>query len=539
MVEAAIRTKRVSLTALSVEGPVTPAYADVLSSEALDFVAALCKRFGSYRNELLAFRVKRQHRLDAGERPDFIAETRVIRERDWTVAPPPPDLMDRRVEIPSPPRRKMVIEGLNSAARVYIADFEDASSPTWEAMMEGQLNVRDAVARTIDCKGPFGQRYGLRDRTATLMVRPRGWHLCERHVLFNGEAIPAALFDFGIFFYHNAKRLMAQGSGPYLYLPKLESHLEARLWNDVFVYAQDALGVPQGTIRATVLIETVLAAFEMDEILFELREHAAGLNCGRWDYLFSFIKCFRSDPQFVLPERNRISMASDFMRAYSDLLVKTCHRRGTHAIGGMAVQIPVNGDPHAHERALAELRADKEREVLAGHDGTWVAHPALIPVALEVFDRHMPGPHQIHCLREDVQVGAAELLDVRSDGRVTAEGLQGNIDAALRYTEAWLMGQGCVPVYNRMEDAATAELARAQLWQAIRYSQGVLEDGRRLTREVFREGLSRALGRIEVELGPERFCSRRFAAAAGLLDDWVTSAKLPAFLTLEAYGLLS
>ncbi len=531
--------KKSTVSTLSVEGARTPACNEVLTQDAIEFIVELCKRFGPYRNELLAFRVKRQHRLDAGERPDFIAETHVIRERAWTVASPPPDLVDRRVEIPSPPRRKMIINGLNSGARVYIADFEDSSSPTWEAMIGGQRNVRDAVARTIEHTGPEGRRYRLHDHIATLMVRPRGWHLTERHVLFNGEPMPAALFDFGLFFYHNAKPLVAQGSGPYLYLPKLESHLEARLWNDVFIFAQDALALPPGTIRATVLIETVLAAFEMDEILFELRQHAAGLNCGRWDYLCSFIKCFRSHPELMLPERNRISMASDFMRAYSDLLIKTCHRRGTHAIGGMAAQIPVKGDAEAHERALAELRADKEREVRAGHDGTWVAHPALVPVVTEVFDRHMPGPHQIHRQREEAQVGAVELLAVECDGRVTAEGLQGNINAALRYTEAWLMGEGCVPLYNRVEDAATAELARAQLWQWIRYSRAVLDDGRKLTREVFREGLSRALHEIEIELGPERFAARRFAAAAGLLDKWVTGAKLPAFLTLEAYGLLS
>ncbi|HYY15847.1 MAG TPA: malate synthase A, partial [Gammaproteobacteria bacterium] len=369
-------------------------------------------------------------------------------------------------------------------------DFEDSSSPTWETMLDGQVNVRDAVRGTIKYTSPEGKHYTLKDKTATLIVRPRGWHMSEKNVVFNEEPISASLFDFGLLFFHNARALINKGTAPYFYLPKMESHLEARLWNEVFMFAQKALGIPHGTIRATVLIETVPAAFEMHEILYELRAHSAGLNCGRWDYTFSFIKCFRSHPEFVLPDRGEITMTQHFLRSYSKLLIQTCHRRGIHAMGGMAAQIPIKNDPEANAIALAKVRADKEREAGDGHDGTWVAHPGLVPLAMEIFDKHMPAPNQIHRLLQDVHVSAEDLLRV-PEGRITAKGLQGNISAALRYTESWLGGQGSVPLFHLMEDAATAEISRAQLWQWINYPRGVLEDGRKITIEMFREGLAR------------------------------------------------
>ncbi len=521
---------------LEVRGAITPQYEEILTPKALEFIEALVKRFDARRKQLLALRVERQHRLDAGVMPNFLPETRAIREGEWKVASIPQDLLDRRVEITGPVERKMVINALNSGARTYMADFEDSSSPVWEVMLDGQVNVRDAVHGTIEYTSPEGKHYQLNEKVATLIVRPRGWHLSEKNILLGDEPISGSLFDFGVFFFHNARKLLEKGTAPYFYLPKMESHLEARLWNDVFVFAQDALGIPRGTIRATALIETVLAAFEMHEILYELRDHSAGLNCGRWDYIFSFIKCFRSHPEFVLPDRSELTMTQHFLHSYSRLLIKTCHRHGIHAMGGMAAQIPIKNDPEANEIALSKVRADKEREAKDGHDGTWVAHPGLVPIAMEIFDKYMPTPNQIHRLLEEVQITVGDLLRV-PEGKITAKGLAGNISAALRYTESWLGGQGSVPLFNLMEDVATAEISRAQLWQWIRYPKGVLDDGRKVTIEFFREGLGLELLKLREELG-ERFEARKFNEAAVLLNKLVTNPKLPAFLTLEAYGKL-
>jgi malate synthase len=440
----------------------------VLTDDAVAFVAELERRFGRRRVELLEARAARQRRLSAGELPDFLPETREIREAEWRVEPVPEPLRDRRVEITGPTDRKMVINALNSGARMFMADFEDANSPTWANMVEGQANLTDAIERTIELETP-DKTYRLGDEVATLLVRPRGWHLVERHLVVGGSPVSASLFDAGLFLFHNARRLLDKGSGPYLYLPKLESHLEARLWNDVFVAAEELLGLTRGSIKATVLIETVLAAFEMDEILWELREHAAGLNAGRWDYMFSVIKKFRHRPEFVLPDRNSVTMTAPFMRAYTELLVRTCHRRGAHAMGGMAAFIPSRRDPELNERALAKVREDKRREAGDGFDGTWVAHPDLVPVAMEEFDRVLGGrSNQLERTREDVEVSAADLLDVASTaGEITEEGLRNDVDVGIQYLSAWLRGSGAVAIYNLMEDAATAEIARSQVWQWV------------------------------------------------------------------------
>jgi len=533
----AIYVQPVTMGGLQIVGIITPEYQEILTPEALAFVEELEKRFGERRRHLLNTRVKRQHAFDAGELPNFWPQTRDIRESEWQVAPIPKDLLDRRVEMTGPVDRKMVINGLNSGARVYMADFEDSSAPTWRAMVYGQINMRDVINESIHYASPDGRLYKLNKETAVLFVRPRGWHMREKHVLLDGEPISAGLFDFGLFLYHNAKALLNKGSGPYFYLPKMESYLEARLWNEVFVFAQNYIGIPRGSIRATVLIETVTAAFEMDEILWELREHSAGLNCGRWDYIFSFIKCFRNRPEFVLPERSQVTMNTHCMKSYSDLLIKTCHRRGIHGMGGMAAQIPIKEDADLNEQAMAKVRADKEREVKNGHDGTWVGHPGLVPLAMEIFNKHMPGPNQIARKREDVHVTQADLLKV-PEGTITRAGFESNISAALRYTESWLGGQGCVPIFHLMEDAATAEIARAQIWQWIRYPQGVLDNGKKVTIEMFREALARQLLNIREELGDHVYESRHFQAAGELLDRLITNKHLPAFLTLEAYGQL-
>ncbi|MBI4005463.1 MAG: malate synthase A, partial [Gammaproteobacteria bacterium] len=479
----------VTMGGLEALGLIVPEYQEILTTEALNFVEELERRFGPRRRQLLEIRKNRQKAFDSGTLPDFWPQTREIRESKWTVAPIPEDLKDRRVEMTGPVERKMVINGLNSGARMYMADFEDSSAPTWKAMIDGQINMRDVVNGMISYQSPQGKLYALNKETAVLLVRPRGWHMREKHMLLDGEPISASLFDFGLFFFHNAKNLINKGTGPYFYLPKMESYLEARLWNEVFVFAQNYIGVPKGTIRATVLIETITAAFEMDEILWELRDHSAGLNCGRWDYIFSFIKCFRNWPEFVLPERSQITMGTHFMNAYSELLIKTCHRRGIHAMGGMAAQIPIKGDQELNEKAMAKVHADKEREAKNGHDGTWVGHPGLVSVAMEVFDKYMPRPNQIDNKRDDVQVTQADLLKV-PEGTITRAGFEGNINAALRYTESWLGGQGCVPIFHLMEDAATAEIARAQIWQWIRYPKGVLDNGKKITIEMFREALA-------------------------------------------------
>jgi malate synthase len=524
-----------SLTPAGVEikGPVTGQYTDVLTEHALAFLAQLARKFENRRRELLERRAIRQREISAGHLPDFFATTREIRDGEWTVAPIPSDLQDRRVEITGPVDRKMIINALNSGANVFMADFEDSSTPTWDNNLEGQINVRDAVNRTISFISPEGKSYQLADKVATLMVRPRGWHLVERHLFVDGNPISGSLFDFGLFFFHNAKRLVEQGSGPYFYLPKLESHLEARLWNDVFNFAQDGLGLARGTIRATVLIETILAAFEMDEILYELREHSAGLNCGRWDYIFSFIKKFRDRPEFLLPDRARVTMDRDFLAAYVQLLIKTCHRRGIHAMGGMAAQIPIKNDTAANERALDKVRQDKLREVNAGHDGTWVAHPGLVAVAKEIFDERMKKPNQIHVLREDVEVSAKDLLKVPKD-EITEEGLRLNIDVGIQYLESWLRGTGCVPIYNLMEDAATAEICRAQVWQWVKHGARI-NDGRTITPALVRKAIDAELEKLKERRGGVGTESNRFELAARLFEQITTGAEFPEFMTLVSY----
>jgi len=521
---------------VEVSGPRVAAASRILTREALSFLAELARPFEGRRRELLARRVARQAAIDAGARPEFLSETREIRERAWTVASIPADLSDRRVEITGPVDRKMIINALNSGANVYMADFEDSNSPTWQNNVEGQLNLRDAVRRQITFESPDGKRYALAAETAVLVVRPRGWHLVEKHVLVDGMPISASLLDFGLFFFHNARELMARGTGPYFYLPKLESHLEARLWNDVFNAAQDALGIPRGTIRATVLIETIHAAFEMHEILWELRDHSAGLNCGRWDYIFSFIKTFRASPDFVLPDRATVTMDRHFLSSYVELLIQTCHRRGIHAMGGMAAQIPIKDDPAANAAALEKVRLDKLREVTAGHDGTWVAHPGLVSVARDVFDAHMPAANQITRRRDDVSVAASDLLAVPT-GAITERGLRTNIDVGIQYLEAWLGGNGCVPIYHLMEDAATAEISRTQVWQWVAHG-AQLDDGRLVTRELVRATMAEELAGLRQRLGTKRFAAGRFDLAARLFDEVMTSAEFPPFMTSVAYDHL-
>jgi malate synthase len=506
--------------------------AEVLTPDASRFLTRLARRFEPRRQELLDRRRVRQQQIDAGQMPDFLPETASIREKEWTVAIIPHDLLDRRVEITGPVDRKMIINALNSGPSVFMADFEDSNSPTWQNNLEGQLNLRDAVDGTISHVSPDGKRYALNPRVATLMVRPRGWHLDERHFDVDGKPISGSLFDFGLYFFHNAKQLIRKGTGPYFYLPKMESHLEARLWNDVFCFAQDELDIPRGTIRATVLIETILAAFEMDEILYELREHSAGLNCGRWDYIFSFIKKFRNRPDFVLPDRSVVTMDKHFLKSYVDLLIQTCHRRGIHAMGGMAAQIPIKNDPAANERALDKVRQDKQREVYAGHDGTWVAHPGLVPIAKEIFDAHVKEANQIGRRPErtnddDVHVSAKDLLAV-TEGNITEEGLRWNIDVGLQYLESWLRGSGCVPIYNLMEDAATAEICRAQVWQWVRHG-AKLSDGRPVTREMVRNVIAEQKSKLK---------GSRMSQASEILEHMMTSQDFAEFLTLVAYDYI-
>jgi malate synthase len=523
-----------SASGVNVRATVSAAHGTILTPEALGFLGLLHRRFDQRRRELLAARAQRQARFDAGERPNFLRETESVREGDWSVAPTPVDLRDRRVEITGPVDRKMIINALNSGASVFMADFEDATTPTWSNQLDGQVNLHDAVLRSIDFDDPqTGRHYSLADKTATLIVRPRGWHLEERHVLVDGQPMSGSLFDFGLYFFHNAARLLANGSGPYFYLPKLESHLEARLWNDVFVFAQATVGIPHGSIRATVLIETILAAFEMDEILYELRDHAAGLNCGRWDYIFSFIKKFRGDPAFVLPDRGQVTMTCPFMRAYSLLAIKTCHRRKAHAIGGMAAQIPIRNDDDANRAALEKVRADKEREAGDGHDGTWVAHPGLVPLAREVFDRLMPEANQVHRQRQDVDVKASDLLAVPS-GTITEGGLRLNVNVGIRYIEAWLRGLGCVPLNNLMEDAATAEISRSQVWQWLRHG-AMLDDGRRIDRALFDRIVAEELSDIRKMVGDAVYDEGRYADAGEIFVAMSTSESFIDFLTLPAY----
>jgi malate synthase len=520
---------------VDVFGPAVDGQEEVLTPDALAFVARLARKFGARRQELLGRRRDLQERLRAGDAPSFPAETAAIREGDWRVADIPRDLSDRRVEITGPVDRKMIINALNSGANVFMADFEDSNSPTWKNVVEGQRNLREAVAGTIAFTGEAGKEYRLGPRTATLMVRPRGWHLDEAHVRVDGEAVSASLFDFGVFFFHNARALVDRGTGPYFYLPKMESRFEARLWNDVFLFAQAELGLPAGTIRATVLIETILAAFEMDEILWELREHSAGLNCGRWDYIFSVIKKFSADASRVLPERGRLTMGRLFLKAYSERLVQICHRRGIHAMGGMAAQIPIKGDPVAHRRAIRKVTEDKVREVRAGHDGTWVAHPGLVAVAREVFDRGMPGPNQIGNPGVDETIAASDLLAV-PNGPITEGGLAKNIEVAILYLESWLRGRGCVPIANLMEDAATAEICRAQVWQWLRH-RALLVDGRVVDRALYEETRRRVVDGLGTALDGAGGAGRLEEAIA-LFDGLVTSPEFPDFLTEPAYAEL-
>jgi malate synthase len=520
---------------VSIEAPAVEGAGDVLTPAALAFIADLERRFRAERARLLALRVERQARLDAGELPDFLPETSAVRAAEWKVAPVPADLRDRRVEITGPVDRKMVVNALNSGASCFMADFEDATTPTWANQVQGQRNLADAIRRRIDFEDAgSGKAYRLAERPAVLLVRPRGWHLPERHVLVDGEPMSGSLFDFGLFAFHNAKEQLARGSGPYFYLPKLESHLEARLWNNVFLHAQSALGVPAGSIKATVLIETILAAFELDEILYELREHSAGLNCGRWDYIFSYIKKLRNHPNRLLPDRARVTMTTPFMRAYSRLVIKTCHRRGAHAMGGMAAQIPIKGDPARNDEAMARVRADKEREAADGHDGTWVAHPGLVPVAKEIFDRLMPGPNQVDSGKQaDFAPTAADLL-AAPEGPITEQGLRQNVNVGIGYTEAWLRGIGCVPLHHLMEDAATAEISRAQVWQWVRHGAR-LDDGRPVDADLVRRAVEEDLARTAQELGDDRFRAGRHRDAAALFLELAEAPRFAEFLTLPAY----
>ena len=518
----------------AVNAALRPGFENILTREALEFVAELARKFAPRVEELLARRVERQKEIDAGKLPDFLPETRAIREREWHVTSIPADLQDRRVEITGPTERKMIINALNSGARVFMADCEDSMTPTWDNVVQGQINLRDAVARRIDFTSPEGKQYKLNPSIATLKVRPRGWHLYEKHLLVDGKPVPGAFVDFGLYVFHNHAELKRGGTGPYFYLPKTESHLEARLWAEVFRHTEARLGLAPQTIKATLLIEVILAAFEMDEILWELRDYIVGLNCGRWDYIFSFIKKFSRYPDFVLPDRSQVTMTTHFLRSYSKLLIKTTHRRGAFAMGGMAAQIPIKNDAAANDAAIAKVRADKEREAGDGHDGTWVAHPGLVPVAMEIFDRLMPTPNQLHRMLDDVDVKAADLLAI-PDGTITEAGLRNNVDVSIQYMAAWLGGNGCVPIHNLMEDAATAEIARAQVWQWIRHPKGLLDDGRKVTVELFRQITGEELARLRSQLGEAAFAAGNFERAARIIDEITTAESFETFLTLPAY----
>lgn len=521
---------------VQIDAAISNAHAEILTPEALEFFTALQREFNGRRLELLAARIERQREIDAGTLPDFLPETADVRAGDWKVDPVPADLQDRRVEITGPVDRKMVINALNSGAKCYMADFEDSHAPTWHATLDGQVNLRDANLGTIYLKDEArGKEYRLNDQVAALLVRPRGWHLPEKHVIVDGQPASGSIFDFALYFFHNAKPRLEKGSGSYFYLPKMEHYLEARLWNDIFVKAQDLLGVPRGTCKGTVLVEHILAAFQMDEILYELRHHSAGLNCGRWDYIFSYIKKFGRNPDFLVPDRALVTMTTPFMRAYSLLTIKTCHQRGAFAMGGMAAQIPIKNDPAANEAAIAKVRADKKREAEDGHDGTWVAHPGLVAIAMEEFDKVLGDkPNQIDRLRDDINVTAAQLLEAPA-GAITEAGLRQNISVGIQYIEAWLRGVGCVPLYNLMEDAATAEISRTQVWQWIQHPSAALDDGRKITLELVRTLTQEELDTIKQEIGEDRYNAGKFGEAAKLFDDLVAGDALPEFLTLPAY----
>jgi malate synthase len=508
---------------------------EVLTTQALGFIGRLQREFAARREELLRLRDERQRRLDGGEMPQFLVTTSSVRDSDWLVAKAPKDLQDRRVEITGPTDRKMLINALNSGARVFMADFEDANSPTWSNLVEGQVNLIDAIERRIDFTSPEGKQYRLNDKVATLLVRPRGWHLDERHVEVDGKPVSGSLFDFGLYFFHNAERLLRKGSGPYFYLPKLESHLEARLWNDVFNFAQDELRIPRGTIRATVLIETILAAFEMEEILYELREHSSGLNAGRWDYIFSIIKKFRNRPEFVLPDRVQVTMTVPFMRAYTELLVKTCHRRGAHAMGGMAAFIPSRRDAEVNRVALAKVKEDKDREANDGFDGTWVAHPDLVPTATEAFDRVLGERlNQLERQRPDVSVSAGQLIDVKvPGGTVTENGLRLNVSVGIQYIESWMRGTGAAAINNLMEDVATAEISRSQVWQWVRHSSK-LSEGPSVSADLVREIADEEMTSLRERYGEEVWAKSRFEQARKVFEEVALAKEFKPFLTLVA-----
>jgi len=526
MTQAARRTS----DTLTFTASLTPEYQALLTPDAVAFVAQLVEKFSATRQSLLAKRVLRQKRIDGGELPDFLPETKGIRGADWKVAPIPKPLQDRRVEITGPVERKMIINALNCGAKVFMADFEDSLTPTWESIMDGQLNLRDYALGTISYTSPEGKSYKLNDSIATLIVRPRGWHLDEKHVQLDGVAIPGALLDFGLYFYTNAKTLLARGNGPYFYLPKLESHEEAQLWADIFAFSETALGLAKGTIKATVLIETIVAAFEMEEILYALRDYCVGLNCGRWDYIFSFIKKFSKRRDFVLPDRAQVTMTTHFLRSYSLLLIQTCHKRGAFAMGGMSAYIPVKGDEEANAKAFAMVRADKEREAGDGHDGTWVAHPGLVPVAMEVFNRLMPTANQVERERPKVDMKASDLLAI-PQGTITEAGLRNNLSVSVQYLASWLTGVGCVPIFNLMEDAATAEIARSQIWQWIHHEAGKLADGRKVTLELYQQLLAEELAKMPATGLP-------YDRAATLLTQLVSTKEFTEFLTLPGYSLI-
>jgi len=526
------------MVGIKVTGELQPGFDEILSQKALQFLEQLERRFGANRRELLHNRKKQQERINGGELPHFLPETESIRQSEWKVSPIPQALQDRRVEITGPVDRKMVINALNSGAKCFMACFEDATSPTWTNLIEGQINLRDAVHQTIDFTNANGKRYELKEEHAVLIVRPRGLHLEEKHIELDGKSISASLVDFGLFFFHNATHLTSTNKGPYFYLPKLESHLEARFWNDVFIFAQEYIGIPQETIKATVLIETITAAFEMDEILYELKEHSAGLNCGRWDYIFSYIKKLREQEDVILPDRSTVSMTAPFMRSYSLLTIKTCHRRGAPAIGGMAAQIPVKNDPVKNEEAFNKVRADKEREARDGHDGTWVAHPGLVPVAMDVFNQEMKNDNQIaEKTLDDLNVSEQELLEV-PQGTITEEGVRLNINVGIQYISSWLSGQGAAPIHNLMEDVATAEISRAQLWQWIRHPKGILDDGRNITIDLYEQLKQEELTKLKSQMGEQLYKERRFSEAVQLFDQLIQNDQFTDFLTTPGYRIL-
>ncbi|MGY0693310.1 malate synthase A [Virgibacillus sp. FSP13] len=515
---------------IQIKGELKTGYDEILTDEALTFLEKLHHHFDERRKSLLAIREQIQENLNKGKQLCFLAETENIRNADWSVAPIPKDLQDRRVEITGPVDRKMIINALNSGAKTFMADFEDATSPTWMNVINGQINLKDAIRRQIDFQGDNGKQYSLNEQTAVIIVRPRGWHLEEKNITINGNSLSASLVDFGLYFFHNVKELLERRTGPYFYLPKIENHLEARLWNDVFIFAQNELGISQGTIKATVLIETITAAFEMDEILYELQDHAAGLNCGRWDYIFSYIKKFQQHPEVILPDRSVVTMETPFMRAYSLLAIQTCHKRNASAIGGMAAQIPVKNDDEANQEAFQKVRSDKEREAKDGHDGTWVAHPGMVDIVREIFDQQMPTSNQIFMKREDVKVIQEDLLEIPK-GKITEKGLRTNINVAIQYIAAWLQGRGAVPLNNLMEDAATAEISRAQVWQWVRHPKGILEDGRNITYDLVEQITKEELAKIQQNTDDIKNMNQ----AAKLFDDLIHQKSFAEFLTIPAY----